>query len=123
MDRQVRYAGNLPGNPLVGFQVKKLETHRWVSRSKAGNPPLFRFQKAGHPLTIGGFPAFDLETCRWVSWRVSSVTNLMVHTVISIVDFKKQTTLPSLEGFAQKRVWQAYFLSYYFQIWQKVEIL
>ena len=26
MDRQVRYAGNPSGNPLAGFQVKKLET-------------------------------------------------------------------------------------------------
>ena len=38
MDRQVRYAGN----PPEGFQVKKLETHRPVSRSKAGNPPIVR---------------------------------------------------------------------------------
>ena len=45
MDSQVCYNGNLPGNPPVGFQVKKLETQEWVSRSKVGNPPVVIFQK------------------------------------------------------------------------------
>jgi len=46
MDRQVRYAGNPPGNPPAVFQFKMLETHQRVSKSKAENPPLVWFQRA-----------------------------------------------------------------------------
>ena len=59
--------------------------------------PLVRFQKAGNLLVssdnwwvssfwpgnlLVGFQLFDLETCQRVSWRVSSVTILTVHTVL-----------------------------------------
>ena len=40
MDRQVRYTGNPPGNPLKGFQVKKLETHHLSDFKKLDSHPL-----------------------------------------------------------------------------------
>ena len=47
-------------NLLVGFQFKKLETHQQVSRSKAENPPLVRFQKAENLLV--GFHVKELDS-------------------------------------------------------------
>ena len=46
--------------PAGGFPGQNLETRRPVSRSKAGNPPLVRFQKAGNP--PAGFQVKKLET-------------------------------------------------------------
>ena len=61
---------------------------RWgVSRSKTWKPPTCSIcQEVGGFLVLtwnppGGFPDFDLETPRGVSWGVSLWTTLPVHTV------------------------------------------
>ena len=60
---------------MGGFQVKNLETPTWSNCQEVGGFLVLTWKPPG------GFPDFDLETPRGVSWGVSLWTTLPVHTV------------------------------------------